>query len=80
MGLVQHRMHLERLARRTLGFHLHDVSADGHDHQPIGSGRVDFAMVSRFWRPGHTLTLEFSPRVTTEQVCESKQRIESLMA
>jgi sugar phosphate isomerase/epimerase len=79
MGLVQHRLHLETLARVTLGFHLHDVSADGHDHQPIGSGQVDFDMVSRFWRPEHTLTLEFSPRVTTEQVRDSKRRIESLM-
>lgn len=79
MGLLQHRMQLEKLARRTLGFHLHDVDAQSHDHQPIGGGRVDFAMVSRFWRPGHLLVLELSPRVSMEEVRRSKQRLEELM-
>lgn len=79
MGLLQHRAHLEQLGRRTLGFHLHDVSAEGHDHQPVGSGHVDFAMVSQFWRPEHLLTLELSPRVAVEQVQLSKQRIEALI-
>jgi hypothetical protein len=79
MGLLQHRGHLEKLARQTIGFHRHDVSAEGHDHQPIGTGRVDFEMVSRFWRPEHLLTLELSPRASTEQVRLSKQRLEALM-
>jgi sugar phosphate isomerase/epimerase len=79
MGLLQHRMHLERLARRTLGFHVHDVDADGRDHRPVGKGSVDFEMVSRFWRPEHVLTLELSPRATIEDVRESKLRIEALM-
>jgi sugar phosphate isomerase/epimerase len=80
LGLLQHRMHLEKLARRTIGFHLHDVDALGQDHQPIGSGRVDFAMVSRFWRPEHQLVLELSPRALAEQVRESKRRVEALLA
>jgi sugar phosphate isomerase/epimerase len=79
MGLLQHRMHLEKLTRQTLGFHLHDVSAQGHDHQPIGTGQVDFEMISRFWRPEHLLTLELSPRVSGDQVRESKKRIEALI-
>jgi sugar phosphate isomerase/epimerase len=72
-------MQLEKLARRILGFHLHDVTAEVHDHQPIGTGHVDFEMVSRFWRPEHLLTLEFSPRVTVDQVRASKSRLEALM-
>jgi sugar phosphate isomerase/epimerase len=80
MGLLQHRVHLEKMARRTLGFHLHDVSAKGHDHQPIGTGRVDFDMISRFWRPEHLLTLELSPRASLDDVRASKERIEALMA
>ena len=80
MGVSQQRVQLEALARRTLGFHLHDVDADGHDHQSIGSGRVDFEMVSRFWRPEHVLTLELSPRASVDQVRESKQKLEALMA
>ncbi|MGH7946285.1 MAG: sugar phosphate isomerase/epimerase family protein [Opitutaceae bacterium] len=79
MGLLQHRTHLEGLAERTLGFHVHDVDAHGHDHKPLGAGQVDFEMVSRFWRPEHVLTLEFSPRVSVEEVRASKQRIEALI-
>ena len=79
MGLLNHRQHLAKLAPRTLGFHLHDVNAGGHDHQPIGSGHIDFKMVSEFWRPDQLLTLELSPRVTLDEVRSSKQRVEALM-
>lgn len=79
LGMLEHRMHLEKNAPRLLGFHLHDVSADGKDHQPIGAGRIDFNMISSFWRPEHLLTLELSPRVNIEGVVVSKQRIEALM-
>lgn len=79
MGLLQHRAHLEKNASRAIGFHLHDVGADGHDHQPVGSGKIDFEMISQFWRPEHTLVLEFSPRLTVEDVLVSKKRIEALI-
>ena len=79
MGLLKHREHLEANAPRAVGFHLHDVGKDGHDHQPIGSGQIDFGMVSEFWRPEHELVLEFSPRLTVEDVLVSKQRIETLI-
>jgi sugar phosphate isomerase/epimerase len=77
MGLRPQRVQLEQLARRTIGFHLHDVSADGRDHQPVGSGQIDFDMVSGFWRPEHVLTLELSPRATVDDIRVSKQRIEA---
>ena len=80
MGLLDHRKHLEKLAPRLIGFHLHDVSAQGQDHQAIGSGHIDFKMVSSFWRPEHTLVLEFSPRIPAADVLASKQRIEALVA
>lgn len=78
MGLLDHRAHLAKLVHRTIGFHLHDVSG-GKDHQPVGAGRIDFKMVSEFWRPGQLLTLELSPRVSVEDVMASKARIEALM-
>jgi sugar phosphate isomerase/epimerase len=78
MGLLKHRAHLESLVPRTIGWHLHDVNAHGNDHQPIGAGHIDFKMVSEFWRPEHLLTLEFSPRLTVEEVVASKVRIEEL--
>jgi len=80
MGLIEHRGHLEANAGRLLGFHLHDVDSEGNDHQPVGSGRVDFEMVSRFWRPGQLFVIELSPRVTTEGVKASKERVEALLA
>ncbi len=80
MGLLNHRKHLEKMAPRLLGFHLHDVDAHGQDHHALGSGHVDFKMVSTFWRPEHTLALEFGPRVTVEEVRESKVRLEALVA
>jgi sugar phosphate isomerase/epimerase len=79
MGLLNHRQHLQKLAPRTIGWHLHDVSAQGQDHQSVGSGHIDFKMVSEFWRPEQLLTLELSPRVAVEDVRASKQRIEALL-
>jgi sugar phosphate isomerase/epimerase len=79
MGLLKHREHLEKYASRLIGFHLHDVDAHGHDHQPIGDGSIDFKMVSSFWKPHHLLVLEFSPRISVDGVKRSKKRIEALM-
>ncbi len=79
MGLLNHRQHLTAMASRTIGWHLHDVSAAGQDHQAVGAGHIDFKMVSEFWRPEHLLTLELSPRVTVEEVITSKRRIEALL-
>lgn len=79
MGVLEHRPHLEANAPRLLGFHLHDVSAHGQDHQAVGSGRIDFSMISEFWRPYHLLVLELSPRLAPDQVADSKRRIERLL-
>lgn len=80
LGLLDHRAHLEKNANRLIGFHLHDVSSGGKDHQAVGSGRIDFDMVSEFWKPEHALTLELSPRVSSEDVAASKTRIDALLA
>lgn len=79
MGILNHRAHLEKNAPRLLGFHLHDVNAAGQDHQAVGSGKIDFKMISSFWRPEHLLVLELSPRLSVEEVRASKARIEELM-
>jgi len=80
MGVSTPQQMLEANADKLVGFHLHDVDADGHDHQPIGKGTVDFQLVRRFWQPHHLLVLELSPHATTEEVRESKERIEDLLA
>ena len=79
LGLLDHRAHLEKNAARLLGFHLHDTTRDGRDHQAVGEGGVDFAMVSRFWKPHHLLVLELGPRVPVEGVKNSKNKIEALL-
>lgn len=79
LGIIDHRAHLEKNAARLVGFHLHDTTDAGRDHQPVGDGGVDFEMVSRFWKPHHLLVLELSPRVPAEDVVKSRKRIESLM-
>jgi sugar phosphate isomerase/epimerase len=80
MGVLDHREHLQRLADRAVGFHLHDVNAAGRDHQALGEGEIDFATVSRFWRPHHLLTIELSPRVSAEAVHVSQTQIETLLS
>jgi len=80
MLLLKHREHLQTHAKRLLGFHLHDVSREGQDHQEVGSGRIDFEMLSSFWRPHHLLVLELSPRLETAEVQTSKTRIETLLS
>lgn len=79
MGMINHRLQLDLMKGRTLGFHLHDVNEEGDDHQPIGTGHIDFKMVREFWRPEHVLVLELSPRVAVEGVRMSKERIEALL-
>jgi sugar phosphate isomerase/epimerase len=74
-GLLDHRTHLEAMADRLAGFHLHDVSKSGRDHQVPGTGTIDFKMVSEFVRPEHSLVLELSPKLTTEQVLQSRDYI-----
>jgi sugar phosphate isomerase/epimerase len=80
MCLLNHREHLDKNAVNAIGFHLHDVNVAGDDHQAIGSGRIDFEMVSGFWRPEHTLVIELSPRLTKEEVLASKKRVDELVA
>jgi sugar phosphate isomerase/epimerase len=80
MGLTDHVQQLQVNASRQIGFHLHDVDAEGRDHQAIGSGSIDFEMVSQFWRPEHLFVIELSPRVPVEGVIASKARVEALLA
>jgi sugar phosphate isomerase/epimerase len=71
-GLLKHREHFEAIADRLIGFHLHDVSDAGKDHQVPGTGTVDFELIREFLKPEHTLIAELSPRLTTEEVKQSR--------
>ncbi|RKX35458.1 MAG: sugar phosphate isomerase/epimerase [Verrucomicrobia bacterium] len=79
MGVADHEAMLEANRRWLTGFHLHDVR-DGRDHSVPGTGTIDFSMVRRFIGPDHTLVLELSPRLSVEEVLESKGYMEKLLA
>lgn len=79
LGVLNHEQHLLENSRRLFGLHLHDVSADGHDHQPVGTGSIDFEMVTRFCEPHHIVVLELSPRLEKEEVILSRDRLMDLL-
>jgi len=79
LGLLDHRAHLEKMAPRLAGFHLHDVTEAGRDHQVPGTGTIDFKMISEFVRPEHTLVLELSPGLKVEEVVASRDYIASAL-
>ncbi len=80
LGLLDHRAHLEKMSLRLGGFHIHDVSESGRDHQVPGTGTIDFKMIAEFVRPEHTLVLELSPKLTTEQVLASREYIAQVLS
>lgn len=68
LGFIQHAMHLESLADRLAGFHIHDVQPPARDHCPPGTGCVDFAALKPLVKPKHIKVFEFSPSLTVEEV------------
>lgn len=75
MGLLDHAEHLAKMAPKLIGFHLHDVSEKGKDHQPPGTGTNDFKMIASHVRPEHTVVLELSPSLRVEEVRASREYI-----
>ena len=67
LGFINHRMHLESMAPRLLGFHVHDVVFPGRDHAAPGSGMIDFAALKPMVKPEHIKVFELSPRLTVEE-------------
>lgn len=80
LGLTTQQALLSDNAARHFGFHLHDVSVDARDHQPPGTGVIDWPGLCSFMRPRHTCVLELSPRLRSRQVAASKVFIEAQMA
>lgn len=77
-GVANHQALLETNQANLAGFHLHDV-CDGRDHSVPGTGTVDFEMIGGFMRPDHICVLELSPRLSTEEVLESKRFLEAVL-
>ncbi len=68
LGFIQQAMHLESLAHRLAGFHVHDVKPPCRDHCPPGSGMIDFTALKPFVKPEHIRVFEFSPALTVDEV------------
>ena len=66
LGFISHKFHLESMAPRLIGFHLHDVEFPGRDHRPPGSGTVDFAALRPMVKPEHVKVFELSPSLSPE--------------
>lgn len=75
-GLLDHEQRLNEMKSYTIGFHLHDVSKSGEDHQEIGTGIIDFLMISRFIeKDKHAIVLELSPKLSEDAIKRSKDHI-----
>lgn len=81
-GLLDTHTHLQEMSPYLRGFHIHDVSAAGDDHQALGTGIVDFDHLLRFCRPEHHCVLELSPQLSRDEVKASQdflyQRLQAL--
>jgi sugar phosphate isomerase/epimerase len=67
LGFIEHRPHLEAMAPRLLGFHVHDVIFPGRDHAAPGTGCIDFAALKPMVKPEHIKVFELSPRLSAEE-------------
>ncbi len=68
LGFIQHAQHLESMADRLFGFHLHDVRYPAQDHCPPGTGMINFSALKPFVRPEHLKVFELSPGVPVEDL------------
>ncbi|MGH7952039.1 MAG: sugar phosphate isomerase/epimerase family protein [Limisphaerales bacterium] len=68
LGFIRHARHLESLAGRLAGFHIHDVQFPARDHSAPGTGMIDFAALEPFVKPEHIKVFELNPTLTIEQV------------
>jgi len=68
LGFIDHMMHLESVAEKLAGFHIHDVQFPGTDHCPPGSGMIDFEAMKAFVKPEHIKVFELNPGIDVENL------------
>jgi sugar phosphate isomerase/epimerase len=78
LGFIQHAAHLESMADRLAGFHIHDVQFPAQDHCPPGSGMIDYAALKPFVRPEHLKVFELNPGVPVELLREGVAHVKSI--
>jgi sugar phosphate isomerase/epimerase len=78
LGFLHHFLHLETLADRLCGFHIHDVQFPGRDHCAPGTGTVDFAALKSLVKPNHIKVFEFSPSLSVEELQSGVQHVKRI--
>jgi sugar phosphate isomerase/epimerase len=78
LGFIRHAMHLESLADRLAGFHIHDVQFPARDHCAPGTGMIDFAALQPFVKPEHIKVFEFSSKVPVEAAVAGIAHVEKI--
>ena len=72
LGVIDHAQFMEQTHQHLMGYHLKDVTPNGWDNQTLGSGTVDFEMLKKYFRPEHVLVVELSPRLSSDEVIQSR--------
>ena len=78
LGFIRHTMHLETMADRLAGFHIHDVQFPGRDHCPPGSGMIDFAALRPMVKSEHVKVFELNPGVSVEELQRGVVHLKSI--
>ena len=78
LGFVHHRLLLESMEKRLHGFHIHDVRPTCRDHNPPGSGSIDFSSLASVVKPEHIKVFEFKPALPVEDVRQGVFHIKKL--
>jgi sugar phosphate isomerase/epimerase len=78
LGFIHHAMHLESLAHRLAGFHIHDVQPPARDHCAPGTGSVNFAALKPLVKPHHIKVFEFSPSMTVAELRSGVAHVKNL--
>jgi len=78
LGFIHHAMHLESLANRLAGFHIHDVEFPGRDHCEPGTGTVDFAALKPMVKPEHLKVFEFNPSLSAEEAKKGVEHVKKI--
>jgi sugar phosphate isomerase/epimerase len=78
LGLINHVIHLESMADRLLGCHVHDVQFPASDHHPPGEGMIDFSSLAPFVKSQHLKVFELAPGVPVEDLRTGMAHLKSL--
>jgi sugar phosphate isomerase/epimerase len=78
LGFIHHAMHLESMAERLYGFHIHDVQFPGRDHRAPGTGMIDFAALRPIVKPDHLKVFELSPSLSPEEAAAGVAHLKAI--